>query len=47
MHNKTKEIIELTLREVRDQGWDLIEEYTNGNEEIAVEMVFDKIKDEL
>ena len=42
-----KEIIELTLREVSDQGWDLIDEYTNGNIEEAVRMVWDAIKDEI
>ena len=26
-----KGVIELTLREVRNQGWDLIDEYTNGD----------------
>lgn len=44
---KVKEIIELTLREVRDQGWDLIDEYTYGDTEKAVKMVYDAIKDEL
>ena len=44
---KVKEVIELTLREVRDQGWDLIDEYTNGNIEKAVKMVWDAIKDEI
>lgn len=42
-----KEIIELTLREVSDQGWDLIDEYTSGDTEKAVKMVYDAIKDEL
>lgn len=40
-------IIELTLREVRDQGWDLIDEYTNGDPEKAVSMVYDAIEEEL
>lgn len=44
---RVKEIIELTLREVREQGFDLIDEYTNGDTEKAVEMVYDAIKDEL
>ena len=42
-----KEVIELTLREVRNQGWDLIDEYTNGDEDKAVKMVWDAIKDEI
>lgn len=44
---RIKDIIELTLREVRDQGWDLIDEYTNGDPEKAVEMVYDVIKEEI
>lgn len=40
-------IIELTLREVRDQGWDLIDEYTNGDTDKAVSMVYDAIEEEL
>lgn len=40
-------IIYLTLREVRDQGWDLIDEFTNGDEEKAIKMVYEAIKEEL
>ena len=40
-------IIYLTLREVRDQGWDLIDEFTSGNEEKAIKMVYEAIKEEL
>lgn len=40
-------IIYLTLREVRDQGWDLIDEFTSGDEKKAVKMVYDVIKEEL
>ena len=42
-----KEIINLTLREVRDQGWDLIDEFVNGNEDKAVDMVYKAIEEEL
>lgn len=44
---KVKEIIELTLREISRQGWGLIDEYTNGDIEKAVKMVYDAIIDEL
>ena len=37
----------LTLVEVRDQGWDLIDEFVSGDEKKAVKMVYDKIKEEL
>lgn len=40
-------IIYLTLREVRNQGWDLIDEFTNGDEEKAIKMVYEAIKEEL
>ena len=38
-----KEVIELTLREVRDQGWDLLDASTSD----GIEMVYNKIKGEL
>ncbi len=38
-----KEVIELTLREVRDQGWDLLDASTSD----GIEMVYNKIKEEL
>ena len=44
---KIEEIIELVLEQVCEQGWNLIDEYTNGNTEKAVKMVYDAIKDEL
>lgn len=42
-----EQIIYLTLREVRDQGWDLIDEFTNGDEQKAIKMVKDAIEDEI
>ena len=42
-----EQIIYLTLREVRDQGWDLIDEFTNGDEQKAIKMVHDAIEDEI
>lgn len=43
----TEQIIYLTLREVRDQGWDLIDEFTSGDEQKAIKMVYDAIEDEI
>ena len=42
-----EQIIYLTLREVRDQGWDLIDEFTSGDEQKAITMVKDAIEDEI
>lgn len=42
-----KEIIRLTLIEVRDQGWDLIDEFVGGDEDTAVDMVYNNIKDKI
>lgn len=42
-----EQIIYLTLREVRDQGWDLIDEFTGGDEQKAIKMVKDAIEDEI
>ena len=48
---KIKEIIELVLEQVceqvDEQGWTLIDEYTNGDTEKAVKRVYDAIKDEI
>lgn len=42
-----KNIIYLTLREVRDQGWDLIDQFTNYDDFKVVDDVYRAIKDEL
>lgn len=42
-----EQIIYLTLIEVRDQGWDLIDEFTNGDDQKAINMVYKSIKDEI
>ena len=38
-----KEVIELTIDQVKEQGWDLLDACTDE----AVKMVYDKIKDEI
>jgi hypothetical protein len=38
-----KEVIELTIDQVKEQGWDLLDARTDE----AVKMVYDKIKDEI
>ena len=42
-----EQIIYLTLREVRDQGWDLIDEFTNGDDQKAIKKVKESIEDEI
>ena len=41
-----KEVIKLTLFQVWSQGWDLLDVY-DENTDKGVNMVYDKIKDEL
>lgn len=43
MTNLIKEVIELTIDQVKEQGWDLLDARTDE----AVKMVYDKIKDEI
>lgn len=45
--NLIKEVIDLTLEQVLNQGWDLIDTYDGGQRNEAIKMVYDKIKEEL
>ena len=47
MEDQIKEIINLVLREVREQGMDLMSEYDGSVDDKAVDIVYDAIKDEL
>lgn len=47
MEDQIKEIINLVLREVREQGMDLMSEYDGSVYDKAVDIVYDAIKDEL
>lgn len=41
-----KEIIELTIEQVMDQGWDLIDEFET-NRDNAIQKVYDEIIDDI